>query len=157
MILEINGWETNIKFAASHFIPFQGKCSRLHGHDYGIRLKVEGEMDEHNMLLDFIEIKKILREMCEKIDHHLILPKKSKFMDVQEIEARYIVHFEDKEYIIPSEDVVLLDIEVSTAEELSKYFLNELIKNYSFPKNIKSVTLCLDEGPGQGACSEEKL
>lgn len=154
MILEINGWETNIKFSASHFIPYHGKCSRLHGHDYGIRVRIEGEMDENHMVMDFIELKSVLREIADSLDHHILLPKKSSVMSVEEIEARVVVSFEDKEYIIPIEDVCYIDVEVPTAEELSKFFMNELLKRLKIPENVKRIEICVDEGLGQGACSE---
>ncbi|MEM0334440.1 MAG: 6-pyruvoyl tetrahydropterin synthase family protein, partial [Thermoplasmata archaeon] len=85
MKIEIDGWKFNLRFSASHFIPFHGKCSRLHGHDYGIKLVLEGDLDENYMLMDFIELKKAIREIIEKIDHHVLLPKKSKFIDIQEL------------------------------------------------------------------------
>ena len=60
--LEINGWDLGIKFSASHFIPTHKNCSRLHGHDYGIRFKIHGELNENMILMDFSEIKKNLRK-----------------------------------------------------------------------------------------------
>jgi len=154
MILEINGWEVNIKFSASHFIPYHGKCSRLHGHDYGIRIRIDGDMNEDHMVIDFIELKNALRSIVEELDHHVLVPKKSSIMSVEEIEARVMVSFDDKEYIFPVEDVYYVDVEVATAEELSKYILDKLLKKLKIPENIKRIELCLDEGMGQGACTE---
>jgi 6-pyruvoyltetrahydropterin/6-carboxytetrahydropterin synthase len=157
MRIEINGWETNLRFSASHFIPFHGKCQRLHGHDYGLKVIIEGEINENFMLVDFIEIKKNLRDFLEKIDHHVIIPSKSRFIDVQELEARVIVSFEDKEYIFPSEDVYFMDIEVTTAEEISRYILEKFLQSFSIPSNVKKISICIEEGPGQGACYEKVL
>ncbi|MCI4435016.1 MAG: 6-pyruvoyl tetrahydropterin synthase family protein [Thermoplasmata archaeon] len=157
MRIEINGWETNLRFSASHFIPFHGKCQRLHGHDYGLKVIIEGEINENFMLVDFIEIKKNLRDLLEKIDHHVIIPSKSRFIDVQELEARVIVSFEDKEYIFPSEDVYFMDIEVTTAEEISRYILEKFLQSFSIPSNVKKISICIEEGPGQGACYEKVL
>jgi len=154
MILEINGWDVNIKFSASHFIPYHGKCSRLHGHDYGIRVRIEGEMNEDHIIMDFIELKSILRGIVENMDHHVLIPRSSGIMSVEEIEARVMVSFDDKEYIFPVEDDYYVDVEVATAEELSKYILNELLKKIKFPENVKRIELCVDEGIGQGACTE---
>ncbi len=154
MILEINGWDVNIKFSASHFIPYHGKCSRLHGHDYGIRIRIDGDMNEDHMVIDFIELKNALRSIVEELDHHVLVPKKSSIMSVEEIEARVMVSFDDKEYIFPVEDVYYVDVEVPTAEELSKYILDKLLKKLKILENIKRIELCLDEGIGQGACTE---
>ncbi|MGC8663535.1 MAG: 6-pyruvoyl trahydropterin synthase family protein [Thermoplasmata archaeon] len=157
MILEINGWDLNIKFSASHFIPYHGKCSRLHGHDYGLRVKIEGDLNDEHMIIDFIELKAILRALVEDMDHHVLIPKNSDIISVEEIEARVIVSFDDKEYIFPVEDVYYVDVEVTTAEELVNYLLKELIKKLNLPENVRKIELCLDEGIGQGVCTEMML
>lgn len=157
MRIEIDGWKLNIKFSASHFIPFHGKCQRLHGHDYGVRLSIEGDQVENKMVVDFVELKSILRGIVDEIDHHVIIPSKSGYMDVQELEAKVIVSFQDKEYIFPREDVYYMNVEVTTAEEISLYLLEKFISKFKPGKNIKKITLCVDEGAGQGACSEKVI
>ena len=157
MILEINGWDLNIKVSASHFIPYHGKCSRLNGHDYGLRVKIEGDLNDEHMIIDFIELKAILRALVEDMDHHVLIPKNSDIISVEEIEARVIVSFDDKEYIFPVEDVYYVDVEVTTAEELVNYLLKELIKKLNLPENVRKIELCLDEGIGQGVCTEMML
>ncbi len=77
MRLEIDGEYSGIKFSASHFIPGHAKCGRLHGHVYILRLLIHGEKDEHGMVMDFVILKKVLREISEELDHHLILPGNS--------------------------------------------------------------------------------
>ena len=33
------------KFSAAHFLAGHPKCSRLHGHNYHVRVKLSGELD----------------------------------------------------------------------------------------------------------------
>ena len=73
MYIFINGWETNLKFSAAHFIPYHSKCRRLHGHDYAIDIKISGE-PVNGMVMDFVVIKKEIRKILESMDHRLILP-----------------------------------------------------------------------------------
>jgi 6-pyruvoyltetrahydropterin/6-carboxytetrahydropterin synthase len=150
-MLELNGWDLNLRFSASHFIPFHTKCSRLHGHDYGIIVRIYGTLNDKYMLMDFIEIKQALRELIEMLDHHVLIPKKSEFMDVEIIENKVIVSFSGKEYVFPREDVVLLDLNVTTAESLAEYLLNLLIAKNIFGPNIEKVELGIEEGKGQGS------
>jgi len=46
---------------------------------------------------------------------------------------------------------------VTTAENIAEYILDKLMESMSFPKNVKSVEIRVDEGPGQGAKISKKL
>jgi 6-pyruvoyltetrahydropterin/6-carboxytetrahydropterin synthase len=58
-------------FAAAHFLShYHGKCERLHGHNYRVRLWARGsELDAGGMLIDFGVLKGMLRDVCGKLDH----------------------------------------------------------------------------------------
>ena len=63
-------------FASAHFVTFAGhRCEGLHGHNYRARVTVEGALDEESWLvLDFVVLKRIMRRLCEEIDHKVLLP-----------------------------------------------------------------------------------
>ena len=61
MILEIDGGYSGIRFSSCHFIPRHEKCSRLHGHSYIVRLRLEGDIGEDGMIMDFVVLKRALR------------------------------------------------------------------------------------------------
>ncbi len=58
-------------FAAAHFLShYHGKCERLHGHNYRVRVHAAGpELDSGGMLLDFGELKGALRKVLSVLDH----------------------------------------------------------------------------------------
>ena len=58
-------------FAAAHFLRnYKGKCERLHGHNYKVKVTLAGEtLDEAGMLMDFTDIKRELRNISEALDH----------------------------------------------------------------------------------------
>ena len=58
-------------FAAAHYIKnYNGKCERLHGHNYKVRVYVKGDsLDEGGMLIDFSLLKKMLKTVFEELDH----------------------------------------------------------------------------------------
>jgi 6-pyruvoyltetrahydropterin/6-carboxytetrahydropterin synthase len=64
-------------FAAAHFLShYQGKCERLHGHNYRVFAYAKGErLDSGGMLVDFGVLKGALREVLEGIDHSLLNDK----------------------------------------------------------------------------------
>lgn len=61
-------------FAAAHFLThYQGKCERLHGHNYRVRVFARGgELGEGGMLLDFGTLKSALRDVLSILDHSLL-------------------------------------------------------------------------------------
>ncbi len=151
MMLEIDGWKVGIRFSASHFIPGHHKCSRLHGHDYGVKVRIYGDT-ENPMLMDFVEIKKELRKICDEIDHRVIIPQSQKFIKSEIRRDEVKVFMEDKSYTFPLGDVVFIDISMATAEELSKYMAKRIASTVNFPAEVKGFEICVEEGPGQGAC-----
>jgi 6-pyruvoyltetrahydropterin/6-carboxytetrahydropterin synthase len=58
-------------FAAAHYLShYHGKCERLHGHNYLVRVRARGEqLSEGGMLLDFGVLKSALREVVGALDH----------------------------------------------------------------------------------------
>ena len=61
-------------FAAGHALRgYQGKCENVHGHNYRVRVTIEGEqLNSIGLLVDFVEIKRILRDSIEYLDHRFI-------------------------------------------------------------------------------------
>ncbi len=61
-------------FDSAHFLPdYHGKCEAMHGHTYKMHVTVEGKVQPDGMVIDFAEIKKIVKEkVISKLDHHLI-------------------------------------------------------------------------------------
>jgi 6-pyruvoyltetrahydropterin/6-carboxytetrahydropterin synthase len=58
-------------FAAAHYLArYHGKCERLHGHNYRVRVTVKGDrLDEGGMLVDFGVLKAALRAILAEVDH----------------------------------------------------------------------------------------
>ena len=83
-------------FAAAHTLPYHaGGCANLHGHNYGVKVTVTGEVQRlgiptHGMIIDFSELKKVWKEIHAKVDHALIIAMNppewySRFEDVYEL------------------------------------------------------------------------
>jgi 6-pyruvoyltetrahydropterin/6-carboxytetrahydropterin synthase len=58
-------------FAAAHFLShYHGKCEKLHGHNYLVRLFLKGEsLDSGGMLADFGRVKDVLHDVLAVLDH----------------------------------------------------------------------------------------
>ncbi|MCD6239280.1 MAG: 6-carboxytetrahydropterin synthase QueD [Thermotogae bacterium] len=56
--------------AAHKLIHYHGKCERLHGHTYKLRVTIKGEKDEEGMVIDFALLKKIVqKKVISVLDH----------------------------------------------------------------------------------------
>jgi 6-pyruvoyltetrahydropterin/6-carboxytetrahydropterin synthase len=150
MRLEIDGEHANIKFSACHFIAGHEKCGRLHGHTYVVSVRIHGDIGEEGMVMDFVQIKRGLRRIVEDLDHRVLLPANSKRITVS-LGEEVVVMVGHKRYVFPNEDVVLLDTEESSAEELSRVLLHRLIGLVVFPSNVESIELGVHEEIGQSA------
>jgi 6-pyruvoyltetrahydropterin/6-carboxytetrahydropterin synthase len=58
-------------FAAGHALRhYHGKCENVHGHNYRCQVSVEGaELDEIGLLVDFVELKKVVHAVLDRMDH----------------------------------------------------------------------------------------
>jgi 6-pyruvoyltetrahydropterin/6-carboxytetrahydropterin synthase len=58
-------------FSAAHFLTrFHGKCEKLHGHNYRVRVTASGAaLDEGGMLVDFGILKTALGKITAELDH----------------------------------------------------------------------------------------
>lgn len=61
-------------FAAGHALrEYKGKCENVHGHNYRVQITVEGEkLNRIGLLVDFVELKKAVRQVMERLDHQFI-------------------------------------------------------------------------------------
>lgn len=61
-------------FAAGHYLRnYRGKCENPHGHNYKVRITLQGQdLDQAGLLLDFKELKQVMKPVIERLDHQMI-------------------------------------------------------------------------------------
>jgi len=66
--------EVSAAFEAAHFIDgYEGKCARLHGHNWEVVAVVRGEqLDKLGMLIDFKILKAELKKVLDEFDHRFL-------------------------------------------------------------------------------------
>lgn len=156
--IRIDGWRSGIRFDAAHVIPHHPKCGRLHGHTYALHAEVHGEVDpDTGFVMDFGEVKAVLRDVADRLDHHVLVQTKSKHFEVKHRADQ--VHFEIglKHYVLPTEDALLLPIEATTAEALAEYVADEVLALVRFPKTARRLDIGFDESYGKGAWATRAL
>lgn len=61
-------------FASAHALrDYKGRCENVHGHNWKVRVVIEGEkLDATGMLVDFLDLKSFMGEILDRIDHQFL-------------------------------------------------------------------------------------
>jgi 6-pyruvoyltetrahydropterin/6-carboxytetrahydropterin synthase len=61
-------------FSAGHALRgYRGKCENLHGHNYRVRVTLEGpQLDSIGLLCDFTQLKQVMRQIIGVLDHQFV-------------------------------------------------------------------------------------
>jgi len=61
-------------FSSAHALRnYKGRCENVHGHNWKVRVVIEGEkLDQTGMLVDFLDVKSWMGEILDRIDHQFL-------------------------------------------------------------------------------------
>jgi dihydroneopterin triphosphate aldolase (PTPS-III) / 6-pyruvoyltetrahydropterin synthase len=147
-----------LKFNAAHFIAYPGFRERLHGHNYHVAVRLEGELGPDGYVIDFGLVKKVTKAVCEELDERTILPANSDCLTIAEEGESVVVRYEDgARFAFPKDDVILLPIAHSSAEELAQWVLGRLRVELraAGARPWKRLEVSVAETPGQSASFAE--
>jgi len=147
----------NLKFSAAHFIAYPGFREPLHGHNYQVGVRVRGDLSSSGYVLDFGLVKRLTKQIVDRLDERTLIPQRSDCLRIEEVEAAVRIVYEGDEFILPRKDVCLLPIVHSSAEELARFLWDELrsaLAANQALEGIISLEIAVAEGPGQAAIYE---
>jgi 6-pyruvoyltetrahydropterin/6-carboxytetrahydropterin synthase len=149
-------------FSSAHFITFAGhRCEGLHGHNYRVRATIEGALNEEAwFVFDFVELKGIMKRLCDEIDHLVLLPLESDRIGVKEEGEIVRVSVDGKpRYVFPLRDCALLPIPNTTVEMLAKLLTTRLKTTIGAEasKTLTAIEMEVEENFGQTAVYRETL
>jgi 6-pyruvoyltetrahydropterin/6-carboxytetrahydropterin synthase len=153
------------KFSSAHFTIFNdSEVECLHGHNYRVALKIECREIENGFVIEFRQMKKIVKTLCDDFDEKVLIPADAPFLSIAKQQDQFQIQFNGagfiKHYSIPCEDVELLAMPNITVECLAKYICDELVKKLKnvfsddqkydrFYQTVISVAIEVEETPGQ--------
>lgn len=148
-----------LKFAAAHFATFGGECEPLHGHNYAVIIEAAGSLTEDAWVADFGLLKSLGKAICDELDHKFLLQRDSRELTIDEGMSNWKVRFRERGWVFPKSDVLPLPIDNTTAERLAEYFVGRLREALSErgATNITSITVGVEEAPGQAGWASERL
>jgi 6-pyruvoyltetrahydropterin/6-carboxytetrahydropterin synthase len=103
-------------FAAGHALRnYKGRCENVHGHNFRVRVTIEGErLDDTGLLVDFLDVKNLMQSVIGRLDHQFI------------------------------NDVAPFDVRNPSAENIAEYFHQEMTSGLAgtpVPVRIREVTV----------------
>jgi 6-pyruvoyltetrahydropterin/6-carboxytetrahydropterin synthase len=105
-------------FSSGHALRgYKGKCENVHGHNYKVRVTLEGpQLDSVGLLYDFTHLKRVIREIVGGVDH--------KFLN----------------------DMAPFDVINPSAENLAKYFYDETARQMNaMPEGARVTSITIWE------------
>ncbi len=120
-------------FSSAHFITYAGNtCEPLHGHNYRVAIQADGPLDDNSYVLDFVATRDALAAITGELDHHMLLATEHPTIAVEEGTgplggAEVLVTFEDRRWVFPRNECVLLPIANTTAELLARWIGERLL------------------------------
>ena len=143
-------------FASAHFITFAGhRCEGLHGHNYRASVTIEGALNQDAwFVFDFVELKRIMRRLCDEIDHLVLLPLRSDRIQVTEdADVVRVAVDGNPRYVFPRKDCALLPIPNTTVEMLAQMLTERLQAALSAEgaSGLTAIEMEVEENFGQSA------
>jgi 6-pyruvoyltetrahydropterin/6-carboxytetrahydropterin synthase len=143
-----------VQFSAAHCATIGADCEPLHGHSYEVAAQLDGVLSANAWVVDFVELKAILRSICDDLDHRFLLQRESEFLDIEPLEGAWEVRTQTgRVYVLPASDVVALPMDNTTAERLAQWLCGRLwdALEERGVDNVERVYVEVWEGPGQRA------
>jgi 6-pyruvoyltetrahydropterin/6-carboxytetrahydropterin synthase len=142
----------SMHFSAGHTTIFSATDREpLHGHMYTVYLALTCCVVENGMTFDYRYYKKRIHELCRTLNQIFLMPQFSPFLEFREDETYYYFTFNHKTMPFLKEDVKLMPVSNITVEELSRWFVAELIRDKQEldRHRIESIIVKVFSAPGQ--------
>ncbi len=148
-------------FSAAHFLVKKNIRELLHGHNYRVNVEIstEGLPYDNEMVIDFLEIKPIIAEICNALDHKTLIPQNNPHLQISKSvqhSDNYEIVLTDKSFFsLPVKDILLLPLSNITVELLANYISNLLENAIKIKLNLSNSDYTflveVEETPGQSA------
>ena len=143
-----------LKFSAAHFLIFpDGSAERLHGHNYKVFVEVHGPLDRHGLVMNFKEIKPLVREVVDELDEYVLIPGlHHELVATRGADGLTSIRYRERRYSLPSDEVLILPISNSSAENLATYVAGEVRRRLAerYPgMQPEALEVGVEETPGQ--------
>src|SRR5205085_10732424 len=125
------------------------------GHNYRTRVVVEGGLNrEAHYVVDFAELKHLMKRLTDEIDHKVLLPLQNPKVEVREEGDTVSVAVMGRpRYVFPRDDCALLPVPNTTVEMRAQYLAGGVRPALAGSGDLELTALRVEveEPSGQGA------
>lgn len=142
------------KFSCAHFLIFpDGSKERLHGHNYHVAAEIGGDLSDRGLVIDFLDAKPVVRELCDFLDEHWLLPGQHPELKIEHLKDGHTsVVYREERYLVPTPEVRVLPINNTSVENLATWFgreLQRLLTERFGRSQVRRLRVAISETPGQ--------
>jgi 6-pyruvoyl-tetrahydropterin synthase len=144
------GWEA--AFSAAHAGLHDGVFEPLHGHTFGVMLRLTGNADAATgMLIDFHSVKKALRAVIEPLRRRTLMPAAGEHSSIRREGESVRIVGGGKRYVLPATDVLVLPVANTTTEQIADYLLGQVLSVLGEQPRLHAAELTVAEAPDTAA------
>lgn len=157
-LTKIELFQEEMLFYAGHFTIFSAtERENLHGHNYSVYASLEAEVTENGMTCDYSVFKKMIVDLCQTLNEAVLLPTKSPYLTLEKTGEYVYACFNYGQEKIPflPRDVKMLPVRNTTLEELSAWFLRELVEKLrnQIEQKLFALEIKISSTPGISGAS----
>lgn len=146
-----------MKFSIGHTTIFSAtEREPLHGHMYTVYLGLTTWVGDNGLTFDYRYYKERIHALCRQLNQYFLMPQFSPYLQHSEDEDYHYFTFNNKKIPFLKEDVKIMPLRNITVEELSRWLVEELIKDREeLDKHlIEKIVVKVYSAPGQSGSYE---
>jgi len=147
----------SMKFSIGHTTIFSAtEREPLHGHMYTVFLGLTTWVGDNGLTFDYRYYKERILKLCRQLNQFFLMPAFSPHLQHSEDDDYHYFTFNHKKIPFLKEDVKIMPLTNITVEELSRWLVEELIKDKEeLDKHlIEKVLVKVFSAPGQSGSFE---
>jgi 6-pyruvoyltetrahydropterin/6-carboxytetrahydropterin synthase len=153
-LYEIRIRKEALKFSSSHMTVFpDGTKESFHGHFFMPTVSIQTSNADFEAMIPFSLVKQEMKRISDEWDEKLLIGTRNPFFkEVSRGQSEVEFYLCGKRYLLPADEVVFLDCDNVTCEQLARIYYERLASAgvMKFPF-VVSLSVLIEESPGQGA------
>jgi 6-pyruvoyltetrahydropterin/6-carboxytetrahydropterin synthase len=144
------------KFSSAHMAVFaDGTKEPLHGHNYFTHISFQLKEASFQNFVPFSYFKELINQLCQEWDSKVLIAANCPYLEKRVstvAETEFVLC--GKRYVIPSDEILFLELENVTVELLAALFCKKLvaaIRSDLLSTMITGIQVQIEETPGQSS------